>query len=180
MIEQPAGDADSLKAQAEIIVWWQKQCAALTKERDALRETREMRLEAAEKERDAAHNALAAKHGGEPIALLKELDEVRVELAAFKKQHAECLPRVCVEDLLDSTLPCGHPDRCGYSHDKEGRKLGCRWCDDKRNARVEIDRLREALVDIFTSHGQQSNPEIERICQKAGKALAPQPQAGGK
>ncbi len=184
MIEQPAGDADSLKAQAEIIVWWQKQCAVLTKERDDLK----TKLAASEVWADERHKVTCMQ--GQTMRQMEiETAEIRKELAAFKKEHAECLPRVCVEDLLDSTLPCGHPDRCGYSHDKEGRKLGCRWCDDKRNARVESDRLRAALEwyavkrrywKITGVENDQGSEMFEDRGERARQALTPAPDHAGR
>ena len=57
-------------------------------------------------ERDAAraeakkyHDALVARHGGEPIALLSELDAARAEVERLAKQLAELRPK---EDALPS------------------------------------------------------------------------------
>ncbi len=41
------------------------------------------RVRELEAERDRYHDALIARHGGEPIALLSELDEARAERDAF-------------------------------------------------------------------------------------------------
>lgn len=39
------------------------------------------------RERDRYHDALIARHGGEPVALLEELDDVRAELQALTKER---------------------------------------------------------------------------------------------
>ena len=60
----------------------------------------------AEAERDRFRDTLLARHGGEPLALLDELDEARNELAALKAEYAvvstaakELCEHVGVEDF---------------------------------------------------------------------------------
>lgn len=49
---------------------------------------------ALKQERDKYHDALIARHGGEPIALLSELDEARAENAALKDLLREARDRI--------------------------------------------------------------------------------------
>jgi glyoxylase-like metal-dependent hydrolase (beta-lactamase superfamily II) len=46
-------------------------------------------IEALEKERDRYRDTLVARHGGEPIALLEELDEARARVAELEKERDE-------------------------------------------------------------------------------------------
>lgn len=45
--------------------------------------------EALRKERDRYHDALVARHGGEPVALLEELDKARAEISRLERERNE-------------------------------------------------------------------------------------------
>jgi len=78
-----------------------------------LRDRAEDKCEAVEDQRDAAaaerkmyHDALISRHGGEPIALLSELDQARAK----------------IERLTNLLMQCDHPECAGLSNPANGKE----------------------------------------------------------
>lgn len=117
--------------------------------------------------------AAVARHGGEPLALLEELDAERAKVAALKKAHAG------LRGYVTSTLDCSYGETDGGIHCP--LEVPCDRCKkDKRIAALEakVRVLREALDNIGT--GMQSDDEdflqyIEGICRTALAAAKGQP-----
>jgi hypothetical protein len=97
-------------------------------------------------------------HREQRDAALAEVADLRAKLAATAGMHRDaaaklaqherdqCMPRDVVERMFGAKMPCGHPDGVGigYSPDGKGTKIGCRWCDD----RAEAKRLRNELYTL--------------------------------
>ncbi len=85
----------------------------------------------------------------------KQLEE---KLAQHDKD--ECMPRSAVEALMESKLPCGHPNDCGFSPDGKGIHIYCKWCQEIKALKASKELPAEATnsVDI-----RLNNPSREQL-----------------
>jgi len=100
------------------------------------------------------------------LAMGKQWQQIHTDAVEEAARHAvstwhdECLPRASVEDLLNAVLPCGHPSKCGYTHDR-GANIGCRWCDEVRAVREGKAALHQPPRK---AEGDGTTTETEEVC----------------
>ncbi len=114
-------------------------------------------------------------------AMAKERDDRKVQLDCERSVIArlDATRQMLVNELAESKAKEARLTAEREQETRTVRDLIKTLSHSEIAAQAESARLREALVDIFTSHGQ-ANPEVDRICQKAGKALAQPDKADGR
>lgn len=134
-------------------------------------------------ERDRYHDALIAKHGGEPIALLSELDEAREELASVTAERDEWKDKTCtyagaadgyLRDLSDASKQLAEANEIKARLTSEIRLAREKWLGSTYDHLPLADAVEAALdargrapvdpaLEVVRAELAQAKDEVKRL-----------------